>query len=183
MSSLPQNPRIALTGFMGVGKSTVSRRLAVLVNRQWVDLDTKIEKARRRSITEIIADDGIDVFRAYEADALARVLRDSEIAIIALGGGAFTIESNRKALKQADVTSIWLEASFDHCWANIRNSYKDRPLLSDRKHAESLYEKRIRSYCLADWHFVIEPGCNSYSVAERIADEVFGVRSDHKPRV
>ncbi len=178
MDNLTINPRIAVTGFMGVGKSTVSRHLAGIVDTQWIDLDTKIEKTHGRSITEIVSDKGIHVFRAYESDALACVLQDSEIAIISLGGGAFTIAANSTVLKASNVTSIWLEASFDHCWANIRNSHKDRPLLINRKQAESLYQERIKSYCLADWHFVIRPGCNSYGVAERIAEEVFGVRKD-----
>lgn len=168
--------RIVVTGFMGVGKSTVSRHLARLVNSTWIDLDSEIEKAEDRSVAEIVSGDGIEAFREFEADVLHRVLEDKEVIIISLGGGAFTSEANRNAIKESSVTSIWLEASFDHCWANIRMSYKERPLARERKQAEILYEQRAKHYCLADWHFIIQPGCNSFAVAEQIAEEVFEIQ-------
>lgn len=175
MSKTAKLERIAVTGFMGVGKSTVSRRLARLLNTRWIDLDTEIEKNTGRSISKIVDEDGIAAFRKLESRSLKRVVENPYLTIISLGGGAFTTKSNRDFLKAHGVTTVWLEASFEHCWANVRFSYKDRPLARNRADAEKLYEERSRIYCLADWHFLVKPGSNSNDVAKRIADQVYGM--------
>ncbi len=168
--------RIALTGFMGVGKSTVSRRLAKILNTRWIDLDIEIEKAFGRSASEIVDEEGIDAFRSLESRALKRVIENPYLTIISLGGGAYTSPANRDRIKSSGITAIWLEAPFEHCWANIRNSYKDRPLARNRAQAKRLYDERAGDYCLADWHFLVSPGSNSLEVAEQIADQVYGIR-------
>jgi shikimate kinase len=66
-----------------------------------------------------------------------------------------------------------LESTFDHCWRNISFSRRERPLVKDKDSARKLFEDRQRFYCLADWHFVINPGHNSFEVAKQIAEEVF----------
>jgi len=174
MTEKTDHQRIALTGFMGVGKSTVSRHVSRIVRRRWVDLDTEIERSENRSIAQIVDNDGINVFREIEFKILADILENQENLIISLGGGAFTTAANRESLSRSQVTTIWLGAPFAHCWANIRTSYKERPLARNRIAAEELFEERERIYCLADWHFLIKPGCNSYAVASQIADQVFG---------
>jgi shikimate kinase len=168
-------PRIALTGFMGVGKSTVSRHLARLLKSKHIDLDDVIEAAQRKSIAELVDKEGIETFRQIETEQLGLVLKDPEKTIISLGGGAFVTEKNRQLIKAQGVTSIWLEATFEHCWTNISLSYKERPLARNRSKAQLLFEERNRFYCLADWHFLIMSGCNSYDVAEQIAEQVFGL--------
>ena len=171
----PKTPRIAITGFMGVGKSTVSRHLARLVDLTWIDLDFEIERAEGRSISEVVSVAGIEAFRVLESSLLARVLQDGDAMIISLGGGTFTSEPNRRSIREFGVTSIWLEASFDHCWANIRDSFRERPLAKERKQAKILFEQRTAAYCLADWHFIIRSGCNSLDVAKQIAEELYEI--------
>lgn len=166
--------RIAITGFMGVGKSTVARHLARMVDTSWLDLDLVIEKAEKRTIAEVVDQDGLDEFRLKETSALKGAL-DGDSRILSLGGGTFINEINRELLKASDVPTIWLEAGFDHCWANISASYRERPLARNRPDALKLYEERNSVYCLADWHFVVGSGCNSYEVATQIAEQVFGV--------
>ena len=166
--------RLALTGFMGVGKSSVSRHLAHFLKVKRVDLDTLIEKAESRSISQIIERDGVDRYREIETDNLRHALTDDQINIISLGGGAWTVSANRRLLKEHGYTTLWLESTFEHCWLNISFSHKDRPLARDKASAERLFNERQRLYCLADWHFIVRPGSTSYDVAKEIANELFG---------
>ncbi len=166
--------RLALTGFMGVGKSSVSRHLAHILKTHRIDLDTLIESSEKRSVTSIIDADGVDRYREIETENLQNAVTAIDAGILSLGGGAYTIQVNRELLKQHGYTTIWLESDFEHCWLNISFSHKDRPLARDKAAAEKLFNERQKVYCLADWHFVIRPGYTSYDVAQSIAEELFG---------
>jgi shikimate kinase len=166
--------RIALTGFMGVGKSSVARHLAHLLKAHRVDLDNVIEHAEGRDITAIIDEEGVERYREIETKNLLSVLDRGDTAILSLGGGAWTTPANREVLKQHGYTTIWLESSFEHCWLNISFSHKDRPLARDKASAEKLFNERQLIYCLADWHFIVRPGSTSYDVAREIVDQLFG---------
>src|SRR5438105_8216249 len=115
--------RVALTGFMGVGKSSVSRHLANMLKLKRVDLDTLIEDTESRSVTSIIDEDGVDRYREIETDNLRRALETDDPGILSLGGGAWTVAENRELLKQHGYTTIWLESTFEHCWLNISFSH------------------------------------------------------------
>lgn len=165
--------RIALTGFMGVGKSSVSRHLAKMAKAQRVDLDAFIEQKEKRTIAQIIDCEGLERYREIETQNLKRLLAGNDARILSLGGGTWTIPANRELIRAHNFTTVWLEATFEHCWLNIAFSRKDRPLARDKKRARELFEERRTLYCLADWHFVIRPGNTSYDVAREIADEIF----------
>ena len=166
--------RLALTGFMGVGKSSVARHLAHVLKVHRLDLDAMIEESEHRTVTSIIESDGLDRYREIETDNLKHALLAGDVGILSLGGGAWTIDANRKLLKKHGYTTIWLESTFEHCWLNISFSHKDRPLARDKPSAEKLFNERQKLYCLADWHFIVRPGYTSYDVARSIADELFG---------
>ncbi|MFN0141234.1 MAG: shikimate kinase [Pyrinomonadaceae bacterium] len=165
--------RIALTGFMGVGKSSVSRHLAKMVRAKRVDLDAFIEENEKRKIAQIIDTEGVERYREIETKNLRELLAANNARILSLGGGTWTIPANRELIRSHDFTTVWLEATFEHCWLNIAFSRKDRPLARDKKKARELFEERQKLYCLADWHFVIRPGNTSYDVAREMADEIF----------
>jgi shikimate kinase len=165
--------RIVLTGFMGVGKSTVARHLSYLAKEKKIDLDDFLEREAKRKIPEIIETDGLDFFRQVETNSLRKILHETEARIISLGGGAWTTEENRKMIQDSGCITVWLESTFDHCWRNISFSKRTRPLAKNKKQAEKLFREREKIYCLADWHFVINPGHNSFEVAKQIAKEIF----------
>ncbi len=171
--SASKDVRIVLTGFMGVGKSSVARHLAHMAGARRVDLDHVIEESERRSIAKIIDDIGEKEFRNIETAALDRVLSDPGVRILSLGGGTWTLPENRKLLQEKAFTSVWLESTFEHCWLNITFSRKDRPLARNKEDARRLFEERQKLYCLADWHFIIRPDHTSYGVACQIYDEIF----------
>lgn len=165
--------RVALTGFMGVGKSSVARHLANIIKCQRLDLDAFIEKNSGRTIADIITNDGEPAYRVVETQNLVRALEESEARILSLGGGTWTIAENRELLNSGGVTTVWLESTFEHCWTNISKSRKERPLAKNKEAAKQLFDDRQSVYCLADWHFIIRPEFTSYEIAEQIAEQVF----------
>jgi shikimate kinase len=117
---------IVLVGMMGVGKSTVGRRLATRLRLPFVDADTEIETAAGMTIPEIFESRGEDYFRNGEARVIARLL-DGEPAVLATGGGAFMREETRRRIHDKAV-SIWLKADADVIMRRVRRR-ADRPLL------------------------------------------------------
>src|SRR5512140_673200 len=76
---------IVLVGMMGVGKSTIGRRLAARLRLPFVDADTEIETAAGMTIPEIFESRGEDYFRNGEARVIARLL-ESGPGVLATGG-------------------------------------------------------------------------------------------------
>ncbi|MBX3299693.1 MAG: hypothetical protein KF736_09545 [Acidobacteria bacterium] len=170
---MASGPKIAITGFMGVGKSSVARHLSRLLRVNRLDLDVEIQRSQNRSIAEMIDNEGIGRYREIETATLARVLGGRAPDIISLGGGAWTIEENRRMLKEHEFTTLWLDAPFEHCWLNISFSKKDRPLARDKSSAKRLFDERQMIYCLAEWHFFVRPDQTSLEIARQIRDEIF----------
>ncbi len=166
--------RIALTGFMGVGKSSVARHLSHILRCGRIDLDYVIETREKRQIVDIIDTDGVENYRCIETECLKHVLSERNTHILSLGGGTWTLPVNRELLKTHGYTSVWLDATFEHCWLNISFSRKTRPLARDKQAARKLFDERQKIYCLADWHVTVRSDYSSYDVAKKIADEIFG---------
>lgn len=158
---------------MGVGKSSVARHVAHMLGVRRFDLDFAIEDAEHASIAEVIDAMGEAAFRDLETAALSALLHRPDVRVLSLGGGTWTFERNRRLIIEAGFTSVWLDATFEHCWLNIAFSKRDRPLARDKAKAQLLFEQRQRDYSLADWHFVIRPGLTSYEVAKQIVEEMF----------
>jgi len=163
---------IVLTGFMGVGKSTVARHLSGILRCSRVDLDQFIEQSEKRKIAEIIENDGETAYRKIESRNLRSLLETTNSRIISLGGGAWTIKENRERIQEKGLTTVWLESTFEHCWYNIKFSRKFRPLAKDKTSALKLFNERNKLYCLADWHFLMRPDLTSAQIAKQIADEI-----------
>src|SRR3954468_12806435 len=118
---------IVLVGMMGVGKSTVGRRLTARLGLPFVDADTEIEAAHAgMSIPEIFEIHGEPHFRDGEARVIARLLEGGPV-VLATGGGAFMREETRKRIGDKAV-SIWLKVDADIIMRRVRRR-ADRPLL------------------------------------------------------
>lgn len=103
-------PHLVLVGMMGVGKSSVGRRLAHRLRRPFVDTDKVIEERCGRTIPEIFATDGEVAFRVLESEVVAEVLADPDPAVVAFGGGAVLEPANRERARAAGVV-VWLQAT------------------------------------------------------------------------
>lgn len=102
---------VVLVGLMGVGKSTVGRRLAKRLGVPFVDSDSAIEDAAGYSPAEIFERYGEQDFRDGERRLVARLI-DGEVRVIATGGGAFVDARTRELLNDRAIT-VWLDAPVD----------------------------------------------------------------------
>jgi shikimate kinase len=127
---------IVLVGMMGVGKSSIGRRLASRLGVPFVDADTEIEKAAGMSIADIFARHGEADFRSGEARVIARLL-DGGPQVLATGGGAVMNADTRSAIKAKGV-SIWLSAELDVLMRRINKRKNERPLLQTADPAATL---------------------------------------------
>jgi len=127
---------IVLVGMMGVGKSSVGRRLAARLGIPFVDADAEIEKAAGMTISDIFARHGEGDFRNGEARVIARLL-ESGPQVLATGGGAFMNPNTRAAIGAKGV-SIWLSADFEVLMRRTSKRKNERPLLQTADPAETL---------------------------------------------
>jgi shikimate kinase len=98
---------VMLIGMMGAGKTTVGAECARRLDRAFVDTDELIEATAGRSISEIFASGGEEVFRAMERGAVADVCASPAPLVIAAGGGAMLDPVNRR-LAGTSATVVWL---------------------------------------------------------------------------
>jgi shikimate kinase len=143
---------IVITGFMGCGKSKVARALARRLDVPVVDLDDVITAQQTRTPARLITEEGEAAFRSIESNTLGELLKTMQAGVIALGGGAWIEETNRKRIEQHGCLSIWLDVPFEVCWARIETSEENRPLGRTREQAQSLYDRRKPIYQLAAIH-------------------------------
>jgi shikimate kinase len=143
---------VVLVGLMGVGKSTVGRRLARRLGLDFVDSDAAIEDASGYSAAEVYERFGETDFRDGERRLVARLM-DGAVKIIATGGGAYVDPRTRELLNQRSIT-VWLDAPIEVLAE--RTSRRDtRPLLRNedpKGTLERLSEERRPSYAEAHVH-------------------------------
>ena len=119
---------IVLVGLMGVGKSSVGRRLAATLDLPFRDADNEVEAAAGRSIPEIFAEMGEPAFRDGERRVIARLL-DEPPHVLATGGGAF-VNPETRALIKSKAVAVWLNTSDEQHVALVR-SYFDHGGFAD----------------------------------------------------
>lgn len=143
---------IALVGLMGVGKSTVGRRLARRLGLPFIDSDSEIEETVGLPWGELFERYGEADYRDGERRLVARLV-DGQVRVIATGGGVFVDPRTRELLKEKTVT-IWLDAPVDVLAE--RTSRRDtRPLLKNgdpKGTLERLAEVECTAYAEAHIH-------------------------------
>lgn len=135
MSAAREIRNLALTGFMGCGKSTVGRLAASLLKFEFADTDHLIEHQAGMSIPEIFERRGEPAFRQLEREMVASLAARSK-TVVATGGGLVVNPDNLAALKQhALVVCLW--ASPETIWQRVRHS-QNRPLLAGADPQEAI---------------------------------------------
>lgn len=137
---------IILVGLMGAGKTSVGRLLAKRFKKTFYDCDHEIERRTGVKIPVIFDIEGEAGFRAREA-AVLRELAAIHNIVLATGGGAVTLEENRRVLRR-NGTVVYLRASLDDLWQRTRHD-RNRPLLQTadpRARLEQLFTQRDPLY-------------------------------------
>jgi shikimate kinase len=135
---------IYLIGFMGAGKTSVSRKLAEALSVPHYDTDQEIIKAAGISISDIFASEGEERFREMESEVLKMMPHHD--AVIATGGGIVLAEKNRSYM-ESNGTVIFLYADIIAILQRLEGD-NSRPLLKNEKlnAAKSLYRTRLPIY-------------------------------------
>lgn len=122
---IPKN--IVLVGFMGCGKSTISRKLGKMLRYTVVDVDEEVEAKAGMPISRIFETRGENYFRQLEAAVLQEIGTRSGRHIIATGGGVVGRRRNRRLVRQLGYV-VWLQVAREVILKRTRRN-RDRPLL------------------------------------------------------
>jgi len=126
---------IFIVGPMGVGKSTISRHIAELLNKTYLDSDHEIEERSGAKIPLIFEYEGESGFRKRE-QAMINDLTLNHNIVLSTGGGVVLDADNRKHLQNRGYV-IYLHASVDELLKRTAHSY-NRPLLQTANRREKL---------------------------------------------
>ena len=152
---------------MGVGKSTIGKKLAKKLKRKFIDIDKIIEIKEKKTIKEIFENEGEHYFRKIEKKITLDVFKKNN-SVIALGGGAFINPAVRKESENSSI-SFWLDLKLDTLLFRLKN-IKKRPLLKQenlRENINKIYSERKKIYNKSDFRI----RCNSMSV-DQIASKI-----------
>lgn len=175
------NRHIFLTGFMGSGKTQLGKKLATLLGLGFTDLDQLIGQGEKTTVAEIFSSRGEAGFRALERDYLERIIRESKISVIALGGGTVCFNDNLALVKEAGIL-VYIELNAAALFDRLRNSTQQRPLLSGLS-GEAMLQKitdllQARQNFYEQAHVTVK-GVNL--TAQALHDQILEFSKSHKP--
>lgn len=168
------NRHLVLIGLPGAGKTTVGRLLALKLGIPFIDLDSRIEQATGRTVTQLFQERGEPMFRMLERGAMATAL-DAEPSVIATGGGW---AAQPGAVASVGDRGIVIYMECDPAEAATRlHGDQSRPLLQGRDlraKLTQLLERRAASYAQAARTVQAGGGRPAESVADEIAGAILG---------
>ncbi len=179
MNAFPSLNRktIALIGLMGVGKSSIGRRLASALAMPFKDADAEIEAAAGRSIADIFEQFGEAAFRDGERRVIARLLEEPP-HVLATSGGAFDDPVTRRLIAEKTI-SVWLKADLDVLARRVGRR-DTRPLVAGKDPKavlEAQAAERYRLFALAD--ITVETGDTAHHVAVDAIVKALAARAAH----
>ena len=134
---------LTLTGMMGVGKTTIGKRLAKKLNYAFVDIDKIIEKQEGESISSIFKNKGEDYFRKLETRCLKELLKFKS-CVISCGGGTPCFNKNMEIITLAGA-SIYIKLSPTVLFNRLKLEKDQRPLIADMEDSKmfSYIQKKL----------------------------------------
>jgi len=137
---------IYLIGFMGTGKSTISKVLSEMTKSIEIDIDYEIVKKEKKAIAQIFELHGEAYFRNIETEII-RITTEQTGAIVSCGGGAVLKKENVALMKNSGII-VLLTATPETILSRIKND-KNRPLLNGNmtiEHISEMMNKRKVMY-------------------------------------
>ena len=122
--------RVIIVGYMGVGKTTVGKGLAKLLNLEFIDLDKYIQNKYRKTIGELFREKGEEGFRKIEQQMLHEVVEFENI-VLSTGGGAPCFFDNMDVMNRAG-TTVYISATPQELAARLSASKTERPLIAGK---------------------------------------------------
>ena len=163
---------IFLIGFMGTGKTTVSRQLGQLLHYRELDMDQEIEQREGQKISEIFEKKGEAYFRTLET-ALIGEFREKSGYLVSCGGGVALRPENVEQMKKSG-TVVLLTASPETIFVRVRHG-GNRPLLNGNMNVSyiaGLMEQRAPFYESAADITIATDGKNPKEIAEEILEKL-----------
>ena len=169
---------VAVVGFMGVGKTSVGRELARLLDRQFIDTDDVVQERSSRTIPELFAE-GEHIFRKLEREAVEDALAMPP-CVIALGGGAFSQPGAAELLLSKAIV-VHLYTPFRVIVGMLDELAVDRPLIRGREpwQVQDLFLARAASYRRAHVRVCLP----RHDVAEAAAELAAVLSARSRPKV
>ncbi|MBT8254746.1 MAG: shikimate kinase, partial [Bacteroidia bacterium] len=132
---------LVLIGYMASGKSQVGRKLALMLNYNFIDLDDYIEEKENMSVSNIFKNKGEIYFRKLETDHLNSLLSKQDHVVLALGGGTPCYSNNMDSIiNSKNLVSIYLKATIKTLCDRLLLENAKRPLISHLNTKEELSE-------------------------------------------
>lgn len=161
--------KVVLIGYMGSGKSVVSKKIAQQIGFSVVELDEMIEEKCEMSIEALFATKGELFFRKQEHQLFLELLSDEKNMVISTGGGTPCYFNNHELLNVENVVSIYLKASIDTLYNRLLKGKQKRPLIAN------LDDNEIKEFIakhLFDRSFYYNQATYKVTVDDKNIDEI-----------
>jgi shikimate kinase len=166
--------RIFLIGFMGSGKSTVGKRIALRLNYSFIDMDRVIENEAGMPINRIFDEKGEDEFRRIEHELVLKISKMKKV-VVSTGGGVPCFFNNMEIINKNGI-SIYLKMTPEDLLKRLKGSKFERPLIRDLSTAElaDYITEKLRErepYYLKSKHVVDATELNIPGIIDLVAQE------------
>ncbi|WP_321540421.1 shikimate kinase [Flavobacterium piscinae] len=128
--------KIILVGYMGSGKTVVASKLATVLQKTHLDLDSLIENKENLEVNSIFKTKGELYFRKLEHQVFKSLVESEDEFILSLGGGTPCYANNHLFLKNEDVISIYLKTSVEELHERLLGNKSSRPLIAAMEEEE-----------------------------------------------
>lgn len=179
------SPNLILAGFMGVGKSTIGRLCAQLLNLRFIDADAEIEKRENMRIPRIFETKGEAYFREIESN-LVKEIAAQEGCVVATGGGMIVNDDNRNTLLHSGI-GVCLAATPDVIAKRVGGEAgaQNRPMLRLTSPEQTIEQRiaellRERAPKYAQMHYHVD---TSQRTSQQVAEIIAEVYTDEQARI
>ena len=174
--------RIALVGLRGAGKTSIGRKLALLREVPFVELDQRVEELAGLSLAAIFELHGPSWYRKVQAEALESVLAEGQNLVLATGGSIVADPATFARLRQTCHT-IWLRARPEDHLERVAAQGDLRPMRGHPRALEELkglLEDREAAYAQCD--LALDTSGRSVDELVEALHERFDAENGHGPR-